>query len=247
VDGKGGKGGKVSKRIVSGEGGGMWRGGGIPCSPDLYANFLRCFSRTFQKFCRILKREKRKLNCRPGCHQQAFIFLFAIFITFFFKHIRREKSLCKGCSISHDLRITNKSCSRCLLPQSTYIPREQCLSSRPNWDPRPLSRKRVCPPRNKGGGGGWGIQFGRLEKKPIALCLLCAYYQTVPFPASLLQTEKLCYLLPKSTLVTLFHLLLHIKNPLFLQSYFPDLVARAGEEISVLTKNRTRTITEVRK
>jgi hypothetical protein len=62
-------------------------------------------------------------------------------------------------------------------PQSTYIPRvPQCLSPRWNWDPRPLSRKRVCPPPGTKGGGGGGtnspacegmgeLQFGRLERK----------------------------------------------------------------------------------
>jgi hypothetical protein len=28
-------------------------------------------------------------------------------------------------------------------------------------------------PKEGGGGGGGGSQFGRLEKKPIVLCLLC--------------------------------------------------------------------------
>jgi hypothetical protein len=40
-------------------------------------------------------------------------------------------------------------------PQRTYIPRvSQCLSPRWNWPPHPLSRKRWCPPNQRGGGGG---------------------------------------------------------------------------------------------
>jgi hypothetical protein len=60
---------------------------------------------------------------------------------------------------------------------STYIPGvPQCLSPRWNWDPRPLSRKRVCPPLGTKGGregcthspaceGMGELQFGRLERK----------------------------------------------------------------------------------
>ncbi len=65
--------------------------------------------------------------------------------------------------------------------QSIYVPRvPQCLFPCRNWNPHPLSRKRVCgvylrePP--KGGGthsaGGEGVgkrQFGRLEKKHSTL------------------------------------------------------------------------------
>jgi len=59
------------------------------------------------------------------------------------------------------------------VPQSTYEPREpQCLSTRPNWDPRPPSTSSKCvpPPRNQSKGtlacsrGGGGSQFRRLEK-----------------------------------------------------------------------------------
>ncbi len=60
--------------------------------------------RVRRMFMLILKREERKLNCRPGCHQQAFIFLFAICISFL-KCTRREKSSCKGCkSMSQKIR-----------------------------------------------------------------------------------------------------------------------------------------------
>ncbi len=56
----------------------------------------------------------------------------------------------------------------------------QCLSPRPNWDPHPRARKRVCPPTEpKGGGthspvgeGVGGSQFGRVEKKPSTLVYL---------------------------------------------------------------------------
>jgi hypothetical protein len=67
--------------------------------------------------------------------------------------------------------------------RSTYISSApQFLYPRPNWDPlHLLSRKRVCPPpgtkgvtQSPTGDGVGGSQFGRLEKKPIALCLLCA-------------------------------------------------------------------------
>ncbi len=106
--------------------------------------------------------------------------------------------------------LCNKSCSRCLLPQSTYIPRVHCLSPCPNWDPPPsLPQASVSPPEPKEGEGEGGPNSDDWRKS----LQHSAYYQTVPFPAPLLQTEKFCSLLPKSTLVTLFHLLLHIKNP----------------------------------
>jgi hypothetical protein len=57
--------------------------------------------------------------------------------------------------------------------QSTYIPRvPQCLSPRPNWDPHPLSRKLVCPPR---AGEGVGSPNSDDWRKILALCLLCVY------------------------------------------------------------------------
>jgi len=59
---------------------------------------------------------------------------------------------------------------RPLKAQSTYKPRvPQCPSPRPNWDPHPLARKRVCPPRKSEPQGGTHTpeesQFGRVEKK----------------------------------------------------------------------------------
>jgi hypothetical protein len=69
-----------------------------------------------------------------------------------------------------DCRMTT---TKCIYSKSTVT---QCLSPCPNWDPHPLSRKRVCPPppRNQRGGGAQthspaceGVgesQFGRLEK-----------------------------------------------------------------------------------
>ncbi len=66
--------------------------------------------------------------------------------------------------------------------QSTCIP--QCLSPRPNWDPPPVSRKRVCPlPGTKGGDSlacRWGgSKFGRLEKNPSTLCTLWSTICTI--------------------------------------------------------------------
>jgi hypothetical protein len=66
--------------------------------------------------------------------------------------------------------------------KNTGIPRvPQCLSPRPNWDPSPpLQQASVSLPRNQRGeghtllpvGGGWS-KFGRLEKKPSTLSILC--------------------------------------------------------------------------
>jgi hypothetical protein len=45
--------------------------------------------------------------------------------------------------------------------------------------PTPSHASECVPPNQSGGDArlrvrGWGSQFGRLEKKPIALCLLCS-------------------------------------------------------------------------
>jgi hypothetical protein len=71
--------------------------------------------------------------------------------------------------------------------QSTYISRvPQCLSPRPNWDPQPLSRKRVClcsaplPPPTKGEGDtrlrvrGWGggVPIRTARENPCTLSTL---------------------------------------------------------------------------
>ncbi len=57
------------------------------------------------------------------------------------------------------------------------------LSSRPNWGPHPLTRKRVLFPLGFEGGShtrlrvrGWGTQFGRLARNPGALyTVYCRY------------------------------------------------------------------------
>jgi hypothetical protein len=84
-----------------------------------------------------------------------------------------------------------------LSPQSTYIPRvPQWLSPRWNWDPHPLSRKRVCfPSGTKGGGGfqtrlrvrGWGSPNSDDWRENLVLCLLCEV-QYVHYPYRLLVT-----------------------------------------------------------
>jgi hypothetical protein len=52
----------------------------------------------------------------------------------------------------------------------------KCLSPRRNWDPPPLSHKRVCiPPEPKEGVRvrGWGSPNSDDWRKSLALCLLC--------------------------------------------------------------------------
>jgi hypothetical protein len=81
------------------------------------------------------------------------------------------------------LSISNTSffATNCVtLYHKVHVPRvPQCLSPRLNWDPHPLSRKRVCTPtRNQRGDSrlrvrGWGVPNRMTGEK--AYCPLCLY------------------------------------------------------------------------
>ncbi len=85
-------------------------------------------------------------------------------------------------------------------PESTYIPRvPQCMSPCPNLDPPTPSPPSECVPSNGTKRGetpspadeGVGeSQFGRLEKTPIKLCLLCGPGVQCPSKNSLLQNVE---------------------------------------------------------